>query len=63
MSAYKARNGVWVVRNGRMLGFGETEQAAWGRAGAGPNPMVTDISLSGDEWDALVEFIKGEHSD
>lgn len=46
-----------------MLGFGETEQAAWGRAGAGPNPMVTDISLSGDEWDALVEFIKGEHSD
>ncbi|AYB70112.1 hypothetical protein SEA_ONEIAGILLIAN_2 [Microbacterium phage OneinaGillian] len=54
--SFQASNGVHVVRNGNALGFGSSRDAAWARAGAGPNPLVTDIFLSFDQWQALEEF-------
>jgi len=60
--SFLASNGVHVVRNGGCLGFGATRDAAWARAGAGPNPLVTDIFLTPEQWQALEEFFLAEHS-
>lgn len=58
MSEYQATNGTWVIRNGGMLGFGPTREAAGKRAGYGSGGRVTDIFLSPAEWEALEEFMK-----
>lgn len=60
--SYVASNGVHVVRNGGYLGFGTTRDAAWARAGAGPDPLVTDIFLTPEQWQALEEFVLAKHS-
>lgn len=63
MSEFQHTNGTWVVKNGGMLGFGKTRDAAWSRAGAGSGGRVDDIFLAGHEWDALIQFIKDGHAD